>query len=128
MNNLRELLLIGPTQMLRLWFGLTACFFAIFITSNAAASDNEYTLSFQVMPQLLWAFLLVINGTALVYGSITSRYGKLGLLLEGILGTLLWTALGITSMISQGSLGGITIAIAISAYLLIRYPTWQESL
>lgn len=126
MNHFKELMLVGSTQMLRLWFGITACFFAIFITSESALTNPEYALGFAIVPQVYWAIAFMVNGAVLIYGAITSKYSKIGLILEGILGTALWAAVGITVMISQGSLGAVTIATFLSVYLLIRYPTWHE--
>lgn len=127
LNELKILLLIGPTQMLRLWFGLMTCLFAFFISSRTASVELEFSLTFELLPQLAWSALLVLVGSTLIYGAVTSRYSKLGLALEGILGTAVWAAIGITGMISQGSLGAVTIGILLNMFLLIRYPIWQEN-
>lgn len=124
-TSFKFLILFGETRLLRLWFGLLTTFFSLFVLLGA--SDRwEYQLTFELLPPIVWAIMFVYSGSALVYGAITCRYNKILLFLEGILGSLAWTAFSITSMISQGSPGAITMVALINIYLLIRYPVWQE--
>lgn len=125
MLEIKQLLFFGDTKLLRFWFGLMSLFFAVFM-GGSAIDHWEYALTFKLLPPVVWSMLLTINGLALILGVITSRYGYLGLSLEGILGTITWSTIGITSMISQGSLGAVTVAIMVNVYLIIRYPTWQS--
>lgn len=123
-TGLRLMLLTGETRLLRFWFGLMGIFFSVFLVSSA--DDRwEYKLTFAVLPAGVWAATFICNGIALIYGSITSHYNPIAFLFEDILGVLAWTALSITSMISQGSIGGITVAALINIYLLMRYPAWK---
>jgi hypothetical protein len=115
----------SETLALRFWFGLVSIGFAAFLLFEAV-SHWEYAVSFSFMPHWAWATLFAINGAALLLGAITKRYSKVHLLVEGGLGVFLWVAMGITSMISQGTPGAITMSMFISVWLCIRYPTWNE--
>lgn len=125
MLEIRQILLFGDTKLLRFWLGLMSLFFAVFM-GGSAGDHWEYFLTFKLLPPSIWSALLTINGAALIIGVITGRYGYFGLCMEGILGTVTWSVIGITSMISQGSLGTVTVAILVNVYLIIRYPTWQS--
>lgn len=124
MNNLQRLLLTGSTSLLRFWFGLTAIGYAVFLL-RVPADHYEYAVTMQVASRYVWVALFILVGCATVYGAVTSKYSKATLVVEGFLGVAVWTAVGISSSISQGSIGAVTIAAVISIYLLIRYPTWQ---
>ena len=120
---LAELLIAGDTRMLRFWFGLTSIAFAAFI-SFGAPSHWEYGIAFMVLPHYVWSALLLVSGAALVYGAVTCHFDRLMLVLEGFIGAATWSALSITTMIAQGTIGAVTIAALINLYLLLRYPTW----
>ena len=116
---LAELLIAGDTRQLRFWFGLTGIAYALFL-SFAAPSHWEYGLAFQVLPPHAWSIMFSVSGLALVYGAVTCRYDRLMLTLEGVLGSIAWTALSITTMMSQGTIGAVTVAALINLNLLLR--------
>ena len=124
MNGLQRLLLTGSTALLRFWFGFAAIGYGFFLAT--AASDHfEYRVTMLVMNRYLWMVLFCIVGVTGIYGAITSKYSKATLVVEGFLGTALWTAVSISSAMSQGSIGAVTIAGVISIFLLVRYPAWR---
>ncbi len=77
------------------------------------------------MHPYLWALLFVLVGCVTIYGAVTCRYSKATLVVEGLLGVALWSAVSISSSISQGSIGAVTIAGVVSVFLLVRYPAWR---
>lgn len=121
---LAELLIAGDTRQLRFWFGLTSLSFSVFM-SFGAPSHWEYGIAFLVLPPHAWSILLGVSGLALMYGAVTCHFDRLMLALEGVAGSIAWVALAITTMMSQGSIGAVTIAAIINLYLLVRYPSWQ---
>ena len=124
MDQLRDLLLISETRLLRFWFGLFGLAFAVFLMT--AADDHwEYRITFAMAPAGFWVAALAINGLAMVYGAVTRNYSPFAFIMEDVLGVLTWTSLSITSMISQGTIGGVTVAALINIYLLMRYPAWK---
>lgn len=118
------LMLYGETRLLRFFFGISTLLFSLFMIAGAP-SQWEYSLTIRLLDPNVWACMFFISGLALIYGAVTCRYSKVSLLIESILSTASWTAVGITSMISQGTVGAIAAPILISLFLLIRYPTWQ---
>lgn len=126
MSNLSKLLLTDQTQLLRFWFGLASVFFGLFLIGSNVHDTMEYVITIAIAPPSAWASMFFISGSALIYGAITSKYSRLQMFLEGILGTFAWVSVSITGMISQGTVGAVTIAAAISIFLLIRYPVWRN--
>lgn len=122
LNEFGRLLATGDTRLLRFWFGVAALFAGIFFLVGGRAVE-EYKLTLIVLPHFVWSFLLTLNGLYLVYGAITKRFNRISLFMEGFLGSITWTTLAVTSMISHGSVGGITVAAFINIYLLLRYPS-----
>lgn len=118
------LMLYGETRLLRFFFGVSTVLFSAFMLIGAP-SQWEYSLTIRLLSPDIWAAFFIISGVSLIYGAVTCRYSKLSLVFESILSTASWTAVGITSMISQGTIGAIAAPILISLFLLIRYPTWQ---
>ncbi len=120
------ILLQSETSAVRFWFGLTTFFFGIFFASNSAA-QWEYAITFIVMPHWMWGIGFMMSGAAVFRGAITRKYSILTMFFESILGTALWVGVAISSMMSQGSPGAVTIAALMSIWLLIRYPTWGNT-
>lgn len=124
-NSVGYILLRGETAAVRFWFGLTTIFFGLFMTTNSAA-QWEYLISFIMLPHWAWGIGFITSGLAVFHGAVTSRCSKLSMFLEAILGTVLWVSIAVSSMMSQGSPGAVTIAALMSVWLLIRYPAWKS--
>lgn len=123
---IKYILLQSETVAVRFWFGLVSIFYSLFLSAEAV-NHWEYTITFDLMPAWMWSCLLAFNGISYIRSSLTNKYGINSMLMEGILGTLLWVSLSITSMMSQGTPGAVTVAGALSVWLLIRYPTWNSN-
>ncbi len=123
MKNLQRLLLTGDTAVLRFWFGFAAIGYAAFALGGMNG-HYEYSVTMQVMSKWAWATVFSIVGCVTIYSAVTSKYNRCTLIFEGFLGVGVWTAMSISSAISQGSIGAVTIAAVVSVFLLVRYPTW----
>lgn len=123
-GSLAYILLQSETAAVRFWFGLTTIFFGLFMVSNSA-SQWEYLITFYIMPYWAWGIGFIVSGCSILRGAITGRYSFKTMLLESVLGTILWVSVAVSSMMSQGSPGAVTIAGLMSLWLLVRYPTWN---
>lgn len=120
-NPIAYILLQAETIAVRFWFGLTSIFFGIFMASDPV-SKWEYTITFAAMPYWLWGIGFIISGAAIIRGAYTSKYSYASMFIESVLGTILWVGVAVSSMMSQGTPGAITIAALMSIWLLVRYP------
>ena len=124
MHPLRYLLLTGSTALLRFWFGLMGLGFAIFLVC-AAEGHWEYSLMFKWAPAWLWAAAFVANGMAMIHGAYTGYYDRTHFVFECVVGLAAWSGMAIMATISQGSIGGLTVAGLLNLYLFVRYPVWK---
>ena len=124
LGRLRYVLLESETVAVRWWMGLVSLGYAAFLPF--VDSHFEYSVSLQLMPSWMWSLLFVISGASLIQGVISRRYNLLGCALEGVLSSLTWVALGITTSISQGIPGATMVASLIALWILVRYPTWID--
>ncbi len=122
---LREILAHESTRALRLALGAGAVLFGMFLMLGAV-NHFEYAVTFSVMPAWAWGGLFVVHGVALVTGALSKQYSLGHLFFEGFLGSLLWLFVAITSMMSQGSPGAITICPIVCGWLVVRYPSWKN--
>lgn len=124
MNDLKELLADESDRLLRFWFGAAAIGYGFFL-ATAAGNHFEYRVTMLIMNRYLWLALFLLVGCTTIYAAVKKNYSKATLVIEGYVGAALWVAVSISSGISQGSIGAVTIAGIISIYLLVRYPEWQ---
>lgn len=124
LGRLRYVLLESETVAVRWWMGLVSLGYAAFLPF--VDSHFEYSISLQLMPSWLWSLLFVITGASLIQGVISRRYNLIGCALEGVLSSITWVSLGITTSISQGIPGATMVASLIALWILVRYPTWVD--
>lgn len=123
-RSLTYILLKSETSAIRFWFGLATIFFGIFLLANPQ-SQWEYVITYIILPHWVWGIGFLMTGSAMLYGSLASKLSTLSMFFEGILGTILWVGVAVSSMMSQGSPGAVTIAALMSVWLAIRYPSWS---
>ena len=117
------LLLTGPTDLLRLWFGLASIGFSFWILSDRNY-PIEHAMTLAIASTEAQMVLFFIHGAAMLYGVTTGTYNRLLLILEGVLGIFLWVGIGASEAVHQGSPGPMLIAGGgIALFLLVRYPT-----
>ena len=123
-NPLLYILLQSETTAVRFWFGLTSLFFGLFMWTHPEAKW-EYLVTYIIMPHWMWGIGFMVSGAAVLIGAVTKKYSWTSMFFEAILGTVLWVSVSVSSMMSQGSPGAVTIAGLMSMWLLVRYPTWN---
>lgn len=123
-GRLKYVLMESETVAVRWWMGLVSLGYAAFLPF--VDSHFEYSVSLQLMPSWMWSTLFVITGVSLIQGVISRRYNLLGCAMEGVLSTITWVSLGITTSISQGIPGATMVASLIALWILVRYPTWVD--
>jgi hypothetical protein len=77
----------------------------------------------RIVPQETTAAMFAIYGTALLYGSITSKFNRVLLFVEGMLGVFAWTAFAWADYASHGDITPVAVGAGMSFLLLVRYPT-----
>lgn len=123
-RNLTYILFKSETSAIRFWFGLATIFFGIFLLLHPE-SQWEYVITYIILPHWVWGIGFLMTGSAMFYGSMASKISSTSMFFEGILGTILWAGMAVSTMMSQGSPGAVTIAALMSVWLAIRYPTWS---
>lgn len=122
-ERMRYVLLESETVAVRFFFGFVSLGYAIFIPH--VQDHFEYKVSLMLFPSWMWAIGFALSGLALLYGVITCRYSRLLFTFEGVLGAFSWVALGITSSMSQGTVGATAFASVIALWIMVRYPKWK---
>lgn len=127
-HRLHWVLVLSQTGATRFWLGLASIGLSIFLYFSTTIHEpySEYRLMILLAPDGLWALGFFIHGASLWYGVFTQTYNKLLLLLEGILGTVVWWACAITVSIAQQAPGAILSGACVALWLCIRYPTHWE--
>jgi len=124
MHPLRFLLLTGSTALLRFWFGLMGLGFACFLFL-VADGHWEYAMMFKWAPSWLWAVTFTASSLVTIHGAYTSVHDRLHFFFECVIGLCAWSGMAIMATISQGSIGGLTVAGLLNLYLFVRYPVWK---
>lgn len=121
-NRLVYILLHEDTTLLRLFFGLASILMGMTIGFD---EDFKYfhETSLKIAHQWGWSAMFCMQGTALVYGSITSRFSRWLLLIEGMVGVFVWAAFAWVDFIDHGGVTPVAIGAAMAFLLLVRYPT-----
>lgn len=121
-------MLFSQTASTRFWFGLVGIGFSSYMISSSTIHSpiSEYQLLLQIAPDWVWAIGFLTHGCALIYGVLTHTYNKLLMVLEGILGTVVWTTSAVVIVITQNTIGAQAAAALIAVWLLVRYPTHWE--
>jgi hypothetical protein len=116
------ILLHEDTTLVRLFFGLGALLMALTIGMD---EDFKYfhENSLRIAPQWGTALMFFLHGTALVYGAITSKFNRWLLILEGMVGTFVWSAMAYTDFLDHGGITPVFIGACMAFLLLVRYPT-----
>lgn len=122
-ERMRYVLLESETVAVRFFFGFVSVGYAIFIPH--VSEHFEYQVSLMLFPAWLWALGFGLSGLALLYGVITCKYSRLFFMFEGVLGSFSWVSLGITSSMSQGTVGATAFASVIALWIMVRYPKWK---
>lgn len=122
-ERLRYVLLETETVAVRFFFGFVSIGYAFFLPH--VVDHFEYHISLMLMPAWAWSFGFLLCGSALMHGVITCKYSRLGFFLEGIVSAFMWVLLGITSSMSQGTVGATAFASVIAGWIMVRYPKWK---
>ena len=118
----------SPTSATRFWFGLADLGFASFVLLSPTIHSplSEYVLMLKIAPDELWGIAYLVHCCALWYGVLTRRYSHTLLVLEGVLGVVLWTASAVCVGIAQGAPGATCAGLMMAYWLLVRYPAPEE--
>lgn len=122
-NRLRYVLLETETVAVRFFFGFVSLGYAFFLPH--VKDHFEYKISMMLFPSWVWAIGFATCGAALIRGVITCKYSRAGYILEGVLSAFMWVLLGITSSMSQGTVGATAFASVIAGWIMVRYPKWN---
>lgn len=122
-ERLRYALLESETVAVRFFFGFVSLGYAFFLPH--VADHFEYSVSLMLLPPSVWSAGFAISGAALIYGVITCNFNRFLFTLEGVLGAFMWVTLGITSSMSQGTVGATAFASVIALWIMVRYPAWK---
>jgi hypothetical protein len=127
-NRLRYIIWCSQTSAVRFWFGLTSIGFGSFFMFSATVHHplSEYNLMLKLASDWVWALCFVLNGFSLLYGIVFATYNRLLVVLEGLLGTVVWVASASAVVITQQSIGAHVVGGLIAFWILIRYPTHKE--
>ena len=123
-DRLRWLLLEAETAPTRLWLSLSGLLMASDVL--VSSGQPEYKSLVILMPGAVWAALFITHGVSLMYGVLTRKYNKVLLVLEGILGTALWSSSAVIMFFFQGGPDATLAGACAAFWLLIRYPTHWE--
>ena len=121
---LKWLILQADTVAVRFWFSLAGLGFCV-DTLSGPISAREHAM-FLLAPQLVWFGLFALHACALLHGVFTKRFNTVLLMLEGVLGTALWGAVSVVTMLTQGGPNATVAGALIAFWLLVRYPTHWE--
>jgi hypothetical protein len=123
-------LMCSQTSAVRFWFGAASFGFCSFITFSLSdqnfAAKTEYSNLSNIAPWWLWAVAFFTHGSALWYGVFTKTFNNFLVVLEGLLGLIVWSASAMAIVLSQHSIGAQTVGACIAFWLLVRYPTHWE--
>ena len=117
-----HMLLTGNTNLLRFFFSLCSFGFAVWVTFDSRYAEQHSYAVLLASPHAQ-GLLFMVHGFAVFYGVLTSRFSKVLLFMEGILGVFLWCGIGVAESLQQGTPGPLLMASLIALFLLIRYPT-----
>ena len=130
-QNVRDMLLIGQTLSVRFFFAIFSLLAAMDVWLDRS-SDAAITLLMTFTPGAVplvgfWVFLFIAHALMLLKG-LSGRYGVIHLLLEAVLGWILWASLSMAYMYTEGHPGIPFAGFLVATWLLIRYPThWRAS-
>lgn len=127
-NRLMFIIWCSQTTAVRFWFALASIGFSSFILCSESiySPTSEYKLMTQLAPNWFWAFGFALNGLSLLYGVFMKTYNKFLVILEGLLGTVVWCASAGAVAIAQQAIGAHVVGGLIAFWLLVRYPTHKE--
>jgi hypothetical protein len=124
------LFVYSQTAAVRFWFGAASIGFGSFVTFSLSdptfAANSEYKNMESIAPWWIWSTGFFVHGLSLWYGVFTRTYNRLLVILEGLLGQVVWTASAIVIVLAQHTIGAQTVGACIAFWLLVRYPTHEE--
>lgn len=123
---IKYLILCSQTLAVRFWMALAAIGYASVTLFVPSVGPDEFHLMFKLASPEAWALLFLIHGIALLYGVLSRRYSTYQLILEPMLGLVLWGVSAVSHFMPQGAIGPVMVAATIHFWLLIRYPTHRE--
>lgn len=127
-DRLTYIIWCSQTTAVRFWFALASLGFgSFFMFSETVHSPlSEYKLMLQLAADWVWALCFTVNGLSLLYGILGKTYNRVLVVLEGLLGTVVWVASASAVVITQHAIGAHVVGGLIAFWILIRYPTHKE--
>ena len=119
------MLLVGETRQVRFWFAIVSFMFGLETISTGFVEGNPLLLA--LATDEIWRMAFFLHGVSVMYGVITKQYSKPLLLIEGVLGTAMYGALGIGDLLYFHTASPTIFCSVVAMYLLIRYPTHYTS-
>lgn len=117
-NNIGWLLLRGDTRLIRFFVALIDLSFISYLYAdwNNPSFGELRKISF-----VMWSMGLTLHSLALLWG-LSGSYNLFTLLIEGVLGWVIWVAVAVTNWTAQGGPGPSLVMAIIVTWLLARYP------
>lgn len=126
------IVLVKPTDSVRLFFGMTNLFVAISMGMGVPTqADRLHAIIYAMTPMwatahYFWAACFMAYALAVFVG-LTGKYSIWSLVYEPIFGWVLWVTLAGVDWGLLGHPGGLTGGAVIATWLLIRYPTHSRA-
>lgn len=80
----------------------------------------------KLAPNWVWGLGFLIHGGSVIYGVATHSFNRLLVVLEGLLGTIVWTTSAVVVVVTQHTVGAHVVGALVAFWLLVRYPTHWE--
>lgn len=127
-NRMHFIIFEEQSTTTRLFFGFVTFLFGIFFfnVSPTYWATGEYAYMMKLAPWWLWGTGFLVNGIAVMIGAYTNKYSKPQLLLEGVLGVVVWIGSAYAVVVSQNTIGAHVAAGLIAFWIYVRYPTHWE--
>lgn len=121
-NRVLYILLHEDTTLLRFFLGVVsiAMGFGILMDENFKYFHENML---RVANQQATSFMFMIYGAALLYGSVTSKFNRFLLFIEGMLGVFIWVAFAWADWMDHEAVTPVAVGAAMAFLLLVRYPT-----
>lgn len=125
-NRVLYLLLFSETAMVRFWVGLASIGWSFAFMNTGMEKSNALSLMYELMPHYIWAFLFMLNGVALVVGTVLKHPHRVTFYIEPLLGLFLWGVTALSHIQAYKTLSPMVFSAIIFFWLLVRFPSKRD--
>ena len=117
-------LVVADTRPLRLALALVAFLYPFQLFANVHQAHYEAFIETIKLPTAIhiWTAIFWVHGISLIVG-LSGRYNTWTLMIEGVMGWMLWTWLAVILSVAQGSAHPTLATAILMTWILARYPT-----